>query len=165
MRSKRLTFGLLIFYLLFLTWIIIFKLQYSLDTLPYIRNINVIPFAQSVIINDRIQYSEIIYNAIVFLPFGILISILWEKKSFFIKVLPIFCTSLAFEIIQFIFAIGATDITDLLMNTLGGIVGVGLFYLIAAIWKKHCIVLINSIALLCAIGMTLFIGIILFFNL
>lgn len=40
MKSKRVTFGLLVFYLIALTWIIIFKLQFSLENLPHMRNIN-----------------------------------------------------------------------------------------------------------------------------
>lgn len=51
MKSKKFTMGLLIFYLIVLTWIIIFKLQFSFENLPHIRNINLIPFGESVIIN------------------------------------------------------------------------------------------------------------------
>jgi glycopeptide antibiotics resistance protein len=37
--------------------------------------------------------------------------------------------SVAVEIIQYIFAIGATDITDVITNTLGGFIGLGLYTL------------------------------------
>ncbi|MDP4108311.1 MAG: VanZ family protein, partial [Bacillota bacterium] len=37
--------------------------------------------------------------------------------------------SLTFEFIQFIFAIGATDITDVITNTVGGFLGLKLYSL------------------------------------
>lgn len=50
--------------------------------------------------------------------------------SFIKKIIPIFLTSLIVEILQYIFAVGATDITDLIGNTLGGVIGIGIFYLL-----------------------------------
>lgn len=71
MKSKKFTMGLLIFYLIVLTWIIIFKLQFSFENLPHIRNINLIPFGESVIINGKMDFGEIIQNALAFIPFGV----------------------------------------------------------------------------------------------
>ncbi|HHW69774.1 MAG TPA: VanZ family protein [Clostridiales bacterium] len=80
-----------------------------------IRKVNLIPFSESVIINDKIDYTEIYLNVLVFVPFGIYISILKPDWSFIRKVIPIAETSLLFETLQYIFAIGAADITDFLM--------------------------------------------------
>ena len=41
--------------------------------------------------------------------------------------------SFLYEALQYVFEIGATDITDLLMNTLGGIAGAGLLILLVSI--------------------------------
>lgn len=38
-----------------------------------------------------------------------------------------FSVTLLYEVVQYIFAIGASDITDLLGNTLGGVIGIALF--------------------------------------
>lgn len=46
------------------------------------------------------------------------------------KIVPIAMVSLLFEIVQYIFAIGVTDITDFIGNTLGGVIGI-VAYLIA----------------------------------
>ena len=105
MKSKKCTLGLLIFYLTALSWIIIFKLQFSIVDLPHLRNINLIPFAESVIVNGTIQYDEIIQNLLAFIPYGLFIHILWEDRSLLIQFAPIICTSLFFETVQFIFAI------------------------------------------------------------
>ena len=51
------------------------------------------------------------------------------------KFIPIFLTSLFFETVQFVFAIGASDITDLLANTLGGVIGMGVFFILSKIFK------------------------------
>lgn len=56
MKSKKCTLGLLIFYLTALSWIIIFKLQFSIADLPHLRNINLIPFAESVIVNGTVHF-------------------------------------------------------------------------------------------------------------
>lgn len=61
-------------------------------------------------------------NIILFMPLGALIPLLWENTSFFITTCGGFLFSLLIEISQ-LFNRRATDIDDLLMNTLGTIIG------------------------------------------
>ena len=103
MNSKKLSIGLFSFYFFALTWIILFKFSFSPAELPHLRNINLIPFAESVIVNGTIDFSEIFQNLFAFIPFGVLISTILEKKSFLTKLLSDFWSSLAFETLQFIF--------------------------------------------------------------
>lgn len=77
-KSKNITISLFVIYLVILTWIILFKLQLSIADLPHIRSINLIPFQESVIINDKLNVKEIIYNVIIFIPLGLYISMLWK---------------------------------------------------------------------------------------
>jgi glycopeptide antibiotics resistance protein len=163
-KSKRFTLGLFIFYLLALTWIIIFKLQFSFENLPHIKNINLIPFGQSVIVNGKIDFGEIIQNALAFIPYGLFIHVLREEKSLLKQFIPIICTSLIFEIIQFVFAIGASDITDMISNSLGGIIGIAIAVSISKVSKKGWIKFINIISFIGAIILTLFIAILLLAN-
>ena len=44
-----------------------------------------------------------------------------------------FFISLGIEVLQFVLSIGATDITDLIGNTFGGIVGILVFYLFSKV--------------------------------
>ena len=141
MKSKKNTLGLLVFYLVALTWIILFKLQFSIADLPHLRNINLIPFAGSVIVNGTIDFSEIIQNVLAFIPYGLFVHILWEKKPILKQFLPIVCTSFLFEIVQFIFAIGGTDITDIITNSLGGFLGIVLAIGIFKISNKYWMLL------------------------
>ncbi len=52
-----------------------------------------------------------------------------QEWSIIKKISVGFFISSGIEVLQFVLAIGATDITDLIGNTLGGIVGIGVFYL------------------------------------
>lgn len=163
-RQRNLTIGLMLIYLLALVWIIIFKLQFSLDNLDHLRNINLIPFAGSVIVNGVVDFTEVIDNIFAFIPYGIFICMLKREKSFISKIVPIFITSLLFEIIQFIFAIGASDITDLIGNTLGGIIGIGVFFAFYKIFKEKSYKIVNTISLIAAILLIVFIGILILAN-
>jgi Glycopeptide antibiotics resistance protein len=156
MQSKKLTQGLFVIYLLALTWIILFKLQFSFENLDHIRNINLIPFGGSVIVNGVIDFDEIINNAVAFIPFGVFMCMLQREKSFFQRIAPIFLASLFFETVQFIFAIGASDITDLITNTFGGVIGIGIFFIFSKIFKEKVYKVINIVSLIAAVVITLF---------
>ncbi|MGO5093840.1 VanZ family protein [Clostridium sp. LCP25S3_F10] len=45
----------------------------------------------------------------------------------------IFSISLIFEVSQYVFGIGASDITDIITNTIGKIVGMGIYMVIKKI--------------------------------
>lgn len=152
-KTQQLTMGLMIIYLIVLTWIILFKMQFSIEELDHFRNINLIPFYGSAIINNRIEFSEIYSNVLVFIPFGLYISMLKDKWSFLKKVGPIALVSLCYEVLQFIFAIGASDITDIIDNTLGGIIGIAIYFVIRKIFKTDFKTnkILNIIALICTV--------------
>lgn len=166
-RKHNITKGLFIVYIIILTWIILFKLQFDISSLETmnLRSINLIPFAGSLIINNRVDISEIILNVAIFVPFGIYVCMLKEEWSFIKKVIPIFITSLVFETLQYIFALGASDITDLIGNTLGGIIGIAVFMLLSKIFNNNTIKIINVLALIVTIIVVLFLGLVIFANL
>lgn len=164
MSSKKITLGLLIIYLVGLTWVVVFKTQFSLGNLPEMRSINLIPFADSVIVNGKIRYTEVIQNALIFIPYGIFISALWDKKPFIVKVLPIILTSFLFETIQYVFSIGASDITDLIANSLGGIIGIAVAFAFSKIFKENWRKVINKFCLIGGIILISFVVIILLVN-
>ena len=156
-RQQNITKALLAVYFVLLVWIILFKMQTNVSLFFHMgyRHMNLIPLKGSVIIDGKIRISEIILNVLIFVPFGIYISMLKEEWSFLQKTAPFFCTSLAFEILQYIFGIGATDITDLIGNTLGGMIGILLFELLSKLLKKNTIKILNVVA---SIGTVLITG-------
>lgn len=138
-RQYRITVGLLTVYLLAITWIILFKMQFSIHDLRQItnfRSINLVPFAGTAVYNNQLHYTEIFYNILIFVPFGIYISILKPSWSFTKKITPIAGISLLFEVLQYIFIIGGSDITDFLGNTLGGVIGITIYYSCQKIFKN-----------------------------
>lgn len=127
--DKILSRGLLALYLMILIWLVLFKLQYDiLSVFNYQhRSLNLKPFA--VPLNGRIDFSEMRDNVIIFIPFGLLLNVNFKKVRFLLKFALILIFSFTCELIQFIFAIGATDITDVITNTVGGFLGLALYSL------------------------------------
>jgi len=119
---------LLGFYLTTLLWLILFK--FSFDIIAVIehhqtRILNLIPFTGLSGSNVR----EMIENVVVFIPLGLLFAINGKHIGFWRKLGIIGVISLTVEIVQFIFGIGITDITDIITNTAGGLIGLGLYKL------------------------------------
>jgi len=137
---------LFVIYLLALTWMILFKLQFSIPQMNDGRIINLIPFAGSFDSNGVIRFSEIRVNVLAFIPLGIYIGVLQTQWSFVKKLLAIVGLALAFEITQFIFAIGRADITDVLSNTIGGMVGIGIYTALSKILEGRTNKVISLLA-------------------
>ena len=127
-KSKALlvVFGI---YLALLVWCILFKFALRPEEIPHLRGINLIPYAESVIVNGKVQMSEIVENMFLFLPFGLCISAFYPDSEIQNRILLASGLSLVFEVTQYIFSIGASDITDVIHNTLGAVLGI-LVYLV-----------------------------------
>ena len=165
MKSKKLTEGILIFYVVMLVWIILFKMDVSVENFGQMRSINLVPFSQSVIVNDKLDVSEIIQNVLAFVPLGILIYTIWQEKSWRFKLGVIVVTSVMLEVLQYILGIGASDITDVISNSLGGIIGVIISVVLSKISSKNWIKIINILSLIGAVLSSLFFAILIFANL
>ena len=135
-KINKLTKILFIIYLIVLFWIIIFKFDIPFSKLGYMRSINLIPFNESLIINGKLDFREIIMNVVIFVPLGIYSSILLKKWTIGKKILLFFSISLICEIFQFILGVGASDIADIINNTLGGIIGLVIYKGIEKISKN-----------------------------
>lgn len=150
--ANKLTFSLLGIYLVVLFWIIVLKLNISFSY-KGTQNINLIPFREPLLYNGRIDYNEIFLNILIFVPLGLYVGILFKKLNTFQKALTFFMVSLFCEVCQFVLRIGAFDITDIINNTFGGIIGFVLYYGLEKAF--NCPIkaqkLINIIATLCTI--------------
>lgn len=104
-----------VLYFFLLTWTIVFKFRLDITTLRYLRSINLIPFKEN-------ELKEIFINIFLFIPYGMYLRELSSKKS--LTVAMVVLTSFLFELLQYILHIGISDITDIMMNTLGGIIGI-----------------------------------------
>ncbi len=164
LRHKRVTSILFIVYFLLLTWIIVFKMELSMSNLVAERSINFIPFKESAIVNGRISFSEIINNAIVFIPVGVFTAMLADNLKFIKMAAVPFGISLFYEITQYIFAVGACDVTNLINNTLGGIVGILIFKLRRKVLGDKAYKVVNIFSIVCVVLIVIMMGALIFLN-
>lgn len=84
------------------------------------------------------RWTEMLVNVVAFIPFGIFLSEFLSTKKRFIPrhrlarvTLAAFSISLCIECLQLLFHVGVFEITDLALNTMGGVVGASLAMLIS----------------------------------
>lgn len=133
------------FYFILLVWLVLFKLNFNLLEVSHIRTINLIPFWYDGSAAFQVHLKEMFYNVLVFIPLGLYVSIFRPDWVFRKKVLPCFAVSLLFESLQYAFALGVTDVTDLITNTLGGVAGVLLYTLFRKLFREHSLSIINCL--------------------
>lgn len=126
-KSNPLAAILFFIYLVLLVWIILFKLQFSIQDLDRMRSVNLIPFHYDQEIGRVFHIKEVLENVLIFLPMGIYLSILLPNWKVSGKLALIAGTSCLLEILQFALAIGCSDITDVITNTAGGLLGLAVY--------------------------------------
>lgn len=134
---------LFILYILYLSYLLFLSPGFG-RTASVIREYNLIPFKT---INNYIKYRayvntktlviNIIGNVVAFMPMGFFIPILFRKKRNLGEVLFFSSLiSLVVEFMQYRFVVGSFDVDDIILNTLGGMLGYILFLICYAIYKK-----------------------------
>ncbi len=142
LSEKNISLCLFGIYLFILVWTVLFKGQISLSNIGRYHNINLIPFAGSIFINGKIDSLEIFANVFVFIPLGLFLS---EQKHFSFKMmlLMIVGISTTIEILQYVLWVGVTDITDIIGNTIGGLLGILIYKWIARLALEKTSKVIN----------------------
>lgn len=158
---KNIMYDIFLIYIVFLLKIVLFKYFSIIDVLNLktnsgFRSFNLIPFQT---VKDFISlgsedflwaFSNIIGNIAVFMPLGYLLPLLFKKSNNIYKVLSIsLCLSILFEILQYTLYLGSADIDDIILNTLGGITGYGVYILIKKFINKE--VKIQQVSILLSI--------------
>lgn len=146
-------------YSLVLIKIVFFPIPFQEKSIALFREINgnfsmnLIPLKsmlEIVITNDA---GNIFYqlggNFLLLLPMGLYLSIIFRKTSFKKLVLSIALTSAFIEMVQFLigFAIDCqyrvVDIDDVILNILGGLVGLVIGRLIYPLYKRACEIILS----------------------
>ncbi|MFB9221002.1 VanZ family protein [Kurthia sibirica] len=156
-KTIKISLQLLFFiYLILLSKLILLKyysfngtidqLLFRGESLFFLKEYNLIPFHT---ITAYIQaegttpfsaFKNLAGNIIGFIPFGIFMALLFFKKPTIIKIIvSTFSLSFIYELIQLIFRLGTFDVDDLLLNTLGGLIGFLIYKLLYSIIKSNWI--------------------------
>lgn len=144
--GQMLTAALFVFYLIALTWIIVCKMALPGDALPHLRSVNLIPFGEPLLVNGQADYSEAVQNALAFVPFGIYLGMLLPGRPLWKRLLPAALVSLLYECLQFVFALGMSDITDWLCNMAGALAGLAVYAGFAKICGAKAHLVLNILA-------------------
>ncbi len=82
-------------------------------------------------------FANLAGNVIVFMPFGFLMSMASQYRSFLSTTFYSFVLSLVVELSQLLMKVGAFDVDDLLLNTVGGMLGYICFLVCNAIRRSY----------------------------
>ncbi|MEO7015897.1 MAG: VanZ family protein [Leifsonia sp.] len=107
------------------------------------RSLNLIPFAtiSHYLFSDsaavkRFAIDNVIGNVVAFVPLGALLPLLRRRIGIWTNLLIVACASVAVEIVQGVFGLGASDIDDVILNTLGGLIGILFFTLLRVLLHR-----------------------------
>lgn len=67
--------------------------------------------------------TNLLGNVLIFLPFGFFMAMASKYRSFLSTVIYSFALSLTIELSQLFMKVGCFDVDDLLLNTIGGMIG------------------------------------------
>lgn len=126
---------LFLLYLVLLIWIILFKLQFSITALDRVREINLIPFYYK----EEISFhaTEVLENVLIFVPFGIYLCLVFQRSRLRSKLLFIAGMSMLLEVCQYVLTVGRSDITDLITNISGGLIGIFLYNTVVRLFHNQ----------------------------
>ena len=78
---------------------------------------------------------DVLINILLFIPLGVLLGILTESWK---AVIYGFLLSVFIEFAQYVFILGYCQMDDVLNNTIGTVVGFGIWNLLSVLMKKRC---------------------------
>ncbi len=115
----------------YLSLVLFFTMMPVIASIPFMLNhpykpMNLVPFID-VSLRRGDFFRQVVLNVIMTLPFGFLFPLTWDKRAKF-GMTVFFCLlmSLGIELLQPFFD-RSSDITDLITNVIGGVLGYGLY--------------------------------------
>ncbi|MCR5808206.1 MAG: VanZ family protein [Clostridiales bacterium] len=121
--SKAFTTAVFAVYMILLVWLVMFKLETDISLLSRYRRVLLIPFCRPGSSSLRFEAGEMLLNLFAFMPLGYWLAMLDFPKKPWARTLAAFCLSLLLETLQYLFFLGTSDVTDLILNTLGAVLG------------------------------------------
>lgn len=140
--STAIIIPILVFYLSFVLTITIFS-RTSRKRMRY--NLELFWTVKSILSGKTYLLSEMFWNIVLFVPTGALVSALLPKRRWWLSVVIGMSMSAGIEVAQLLTRRGLFEFDDIIFNTLGATVGVGLCLLLKRLgggdrWKKRIII-------------------------
>ncbi|MGN0143262.1 MAG: VanZ family protein [Roseburia sp.] len=145
-KKRRLAVAILfVLYFVVLFYFLFFSEEMGRTYTERAYHYNLIPFRE---IKRFIHYREtlgmrsvllnIVGNVVAFMPFGTFLPVFVAPgRKFWFTALYSFELSLLVETLQLIGKVGSFDVDDLLLNTVGGMLGYGLYRIIMYFWNRR----------------------------
>lgn len=109
-------------YLVLLVWLVLWKLQLPWEAVPVQRSLKLVPFVAAEGYGAS-AVREVAGNVAVFVPFGLGLARLRPRLGWWRITAAAAGLSAGLELAQFALAVGHTDLTDVLTNTAGALLG------------------------------------------
>ena len=84
-----------------------------------------------------VSYANLFGNVLIFIPFGFFMPMASRYRSFFLTLFYSFGVSFFVECFQLVTRVGSFDVDDMLLNTLGGVIGYIVFAICNMIRRWH----------------------------
>ena len=82
-------------------------------------------------------FANLFGNILIFVPYGFFISMAAVRRGFFKTLFYSFGLSLCVEVVQLFTRVGSFDVDDILLNTIGGVLGYILFVICNVIRRRY----------------------------
>lgn len=145
--KQILLYLVLIVYIFLLAKILLFKYvsPFELFSVERIatRTYNLIPFKSiyeylfSTHLAIIFALTNVVGNIIIFIPLGMYLQVFKRNKKIFDCITLTCVISLCVEVTQYILGIGAFDIDDIILNTVGGLLGIIIYRIVYSIFKNE----------------------------
>ncbi|MBQ1240498.1 MAG: VanZ family protein [Lachnospiraceae bacterium] len=145
-RHRKHAFVLLVLYLVLLTYYLFFaevlgrtpdshtEYSYNLVLFKEIRRFIV----HRELLGYKAVLLNIIGNVVAFMPFGFILPEVWDQlNKWHIITIQGFLFSLGIEIAQLTARVGSFDVDDLLLNTIGVMIGYFVFIVAKGVWYSY----------------------------
>ena len=128
-----------VLYALFLLKLLLFSRppgsEHSINLIPF-ASISDYLFSGSSVVK-RFAAANVIGNIVAFVPLGAFLPLVRRRTGIWTNLLVVVCVSVGVEIVQGAFGLGASDIDDVILNTLGGLIGILFFTLLRLLLRRR----------------------------
>ena len=144
-RHRKHGFVLLVIYLVLLTYFLFFAETMGRTPdmrVDYSYNLTLFKEIRRFIVHrDILGYKAMILNiagnVVAFMPFGFILPEVWDQLNrWYTITLMGFLFSLGIELVQLVGRVGSFDVDDLLLNTIGALLGYFAFVMAKGVWNR-----------------------------